>query len=135
MGGPSCPRPACFLKGCTSKGARGIPLLPASPCAKENRLCRACLFAVAGAPACDYSCSTAGCCGALCASARVPRSASTPMPPPGGNGVSHCPLASLATRAKAHQHSVLGDRAVSQGIDGFLWSTPMKPQGPGRSNT
>lgn len=41
----------------------------------------ACLFAVAGAPVCDYSCSTAGCCGALCASARVPRSASTPVPP------------------------------------------------------
>lgn len=48
----------------------------------------ACLFAVAGAPVCDYSCSTAGCCGALCASARVPRSASTPVPPPSGT---ECP--------------------------------------------
>lgn len=38
----------------------------------------ACLFAVAVAPACDYSCSTAGCCRALCASARLPHGAGTP---------------------------------------------------------
>lgn len=41
------PTRLCFLKGCTSKGARGIPLLPPSPCAKENRLCR-CLFVCCG---------------------------------------------------------------------------------------
>lgn len=48
--------------------------------------------------------------------------------------MSHCPLA-LATRAKAHRHSVLGHRAVLRGTDSFLWGTPLKPQGPGRSNT
>lgn len=58
-----------------------------------------------------------------------------PRATPEWNGVSHCPLASLATRAKVHQHCVLGDRAVLRSTHGFLQGTPLKPQGPGRSNT
>lgn len=42
---------------------------------------------MAAAPACDYSCSTAGCCRALCTSARLPRSARTPHATPGWAGV------------------------------------------------
>lgn len=85
IGGPSCPRPASiFSRIALPKEPVGFHSFPHPHVPRKIGSAGACLFAVAGAPVCDYSCSTAGCCGALCASARVPRSASTPVPPPSG---------------------------------------------------
>lgn len=55
------------------------------------------MFAVAAAPACDYSCSAAGGCGALCTSARLPYGAGTPTFCPRASQVAP---ASLAMRAR-----------------------------------
>lgn len=85
------PRPASvFSRVALPKEPVGFHFFPHPHAPRKIGSAGACLFAVAAAPACDYSCSTAGCCGALCASARVPRSASTPMPPPSGM---ECPTA------------------------------------------
>lgn len=85
----------------------------------------ACLFAVAAALACDYSCSAAGRCGALCLR-QAPPWCWHPTFVPGGPGCSTTPN---IPGHRSQGTSALDPRAQGSvaGMEGFFWGSPTKP--------